>query len=382
MDAVASLDAGGRQARFATRAAFFVAGLGVAAWAPLVPYARARLGIDEATLGALLFCLGLGSLVAMPLTGWLVGRLGCRAVILASGLTFSAVLPSLAVISSLPAFAAALALFGASLGVLDVAINIHAVLVERGSPKPLMSGFHGLFSAGGFAGAAGTSVTLALGVAPLSATLAVVAVLVAALAVSHRHFLRRSAEAPRTPAFAMPHGIVVLLGLLCFVVFLTEGALLDWSALLLIDARGFEPAWGGLGYAAFAAAMTVGRLTGDRVVHAVGGLPVLVVGGLLAASGFAAALLAPFGWLALAGFALIGIGSANIVPVLFSAAGRQTRMPANLAIAAITTLGYAGVLAGPAALGFIAEAAGLAQVFALLGVAMLVVPLTARIAVR
>lgn len=372
---------GGRR-RFATRAAFLVAGFGVAAWAPLVPYVKARLGIDEAALGALLLCLGLGSLVAMPATGALVARFGCRVVIVAAGLLFCAVLPSLAVLSSYAGIAVALALFGAGLGMLDVAMNIHAVIVERGAAKPLMSGFHGLYSAGGFVGAGSASLLLWLGVAPAVATLATALGLALLLVVASPHFLRVGPDDPGAPAFALPHGVVVLLGGLCFIVFLTEGAVLDWGALLLVGAHGFDTAWGGLGYAAFAATMTIGRFTGDRVVHALGALPVLVGGGLCTSVGFVVVLAAPWDWLALAGFGLVGLGASNIVPILFSAAGRQTRMPSGLAVAAITTLGYAGVLAGPAVLGFVAEAAGLGTAFALLGVAMLAVPLTARIAAR
>lgn len=382
MDAAASIDASGRRPRFATRAAFFIAGFGTAAWAPLVPYAKARLGIDEATLGALLLCLGLGSLAAMPLTGWLVGRHGCRTVIVVAGAVFCATLPFLAFVSALPALAAALAVFGASLGTLDVAMNVHAVMVERDAPKPLMSGFHGLYSVGGFAGAAAMSLVLSLGVSPFAATLTMAAVMAATLAAARPHLMRRGGEGASAPAFALPHGIVVVIGALCFTLFLAEGAVLDWGALLLIETRDFAVAWGGLGYAAFAAAMTLGRLTGDRVVHALGARPVMVLGGLCAALGFLIVLAAPLDGLALAGFVLVGLGAANIVPILFSAAGRQKRMPANLAVAAISTLGYAGVLAGPAVLGVVAQAAGLATVFALLAVVLLVVPLAARIVTR
>jgi fucose permease len=149
--------------------------------------------------------------------------------------------------------------------------------------------------------------------------------------------------------------------------------------LLLTGGRGLAANWGGLGYAAFAVAMTAGRLSGDRVVRRAGGKRVLLLGGLCAAGGFFVVVLAPSVFAALAGFVLIGLGASNIVPILFSAAGRQRVMPASLAIGAITTIGYAGILAGPALIGFVAHAASLNLAFAGLGCAMLLVAASARL---
>ena len=139
---------------------------------------------------------------------------------------------------------------------------------------------------------------------------------------------------------------MIFIGALCFLSFLAEGAILDWSALLLTVEQGLDASRGGLGYAAFAIAMTVGRLTGDRVVRALGGKRVLLLGGVCGAAGFFLSVLAPSVPLALMGFVLIGLGASNVVPILFTAAGNQKAMPASLAISAVTTLGYAGILAG------------------------------------
>jgi len=158
---------------------------------------------------------------------------------------------------------------------------------------------------------------------------------------------------------------------LCFIFFLTEGAVLDWSAVLLTSDHGMETSWAGLGYSTFSVAMTIGRLTGDRVVHRFGGQNVIVIGGLSAAAGIMLATLAP-GWpVSLVGFALVGIGCSNIVPVLFSSVGRQTIMPENVAVPAITTVGYAGILAGPAIIGFVAAASNLQVAFLILAVLLL-----------
>jgi predicted MFS family arabinose efflux permease len=343
----------------------------------MVPFARARLGIGDGTLGLLLLCIGIGSLVIMPMTGGLVGRLGSRLVILVSGLGFCLALPVLAMSSHLALVALALLLFGASLGAMDVAMNIHAVEVERGSPTPLMSGFHGLFSVGGFTGAGSMTALLAFGLPLAVSAAAAVLVVVATLAIASPRFL--STHIGRSDPFLVrPRGLVLVLGTLAFVAFLVEGAVLDWSALLLTRHHGVAAAYGGVGYVAFSLAMTTGRLAGDRIVAGLGRRRVMVVGGLLTTAGLLATLVDGQPLLALGGFVMVGLGASNIVPVLFSEAGRQQVMPAGLAIAAMTTVGYAGILVGPAAIGFVAAASSLPAAHALLAGLMLAVPLSAR----
>lgn len=370
----------GATERLSTRIAFFVAGLAMAAWAPLVPYAKTRLGIDEGTLGLLLLALGAGSLVTMPVTGAIAGRYGCRRVILFASAAICATLPLLAHLSSLPAMALTLFVFGAAIGTIDVAMNIQAVIVEKASGRALMSGFHGFFSVGGIAGAALISTLLWLQAAPLAAALIVAALLVLLLVLSGgRGLLRYGDDSHGGSMFVLPHGVVILLGALCFIVFLAEGAMLDWSALLLVSQRGVDARVAGAGYAVFALAMTIGRFNGDRIVHTLGTRPVLAASGLCAAAGFALAALPPSTVATLIGFALIGIGASNIVPILFTAAGRQRTMSSGAAISAISTLGYAGIFTGPAAIGWVAKASSLPAAFVLLGMSLIAVAATARI---
>ena len=366
----------GRPEQVATRAVFLVAGLALAAWAPLVPFAKARLGVDDAALGMLLLCLGLGSIVAMPITGVLASRFGCRTVMVISALVFALVMPWLVLADSVWSLAVALALFGGSVGTFDVAMNIQAVMVEKDSGRHMMSGFHGLFSLGGMLGAGGASLLLGAGLAPLSVTVLIGALLVLLVVAAYSGLLPYgNREAAGTPLFVMPRGIVIFIGALCFIVFLAEGAVLDWSALFLISSQSVDPGQAGFGYTMFAVAMTVGRLTGDRIVRAFGGTTIMLAGGLLSAAGFLVAVFAPNAWIALAGFLFVGLGASNIVPVLFTAAGRQTSMPASLAVAAITTLGYAGILLGPAAIGFVAQHLSIGAGFAIIAVGLLVVGL-------
>ena len=362
----------GRLQQVSTRIAFFIAGLGIAAWAPLVPYAKARAGLDEGTLGLLLLCLGVGSILAMPLAGILATRFGCRKVATGGTLLICAALPLLATVSSIPALIATLFMFGAGLGTVDSTVNLQAVIVERASGKHMMSGFHGLFSLGGIVGAAGVSALLGLGLTPLAAMLVVVAVLIGALFKAVPHMLPYGSESSG-PAFAIPHGIVLFIGGMCFIVFLTEGAALDWSAVFLAQERGIDTAYAGLGYAVFALTMTVGRLLGDRIVRSVGATRIILFGGLLAAAGLFLATFAPSWEAALLGYALVGAGCSNIVPVLYTAVGKQTVMPESIAVPAITTLGYAGILAGPAVIGFVAHASSLSFAFGLMAVLLVAV---------
>ena len=363
--------------RLATRLAFFVAGFGIACWAPLVPFAKARLQIDDAMLGLLLLCIGGGSVAAMLATGPLTARYGSRPVIVASGFLLAAILPFLSIAATPLALGAILLVFGGALGSLDVAVNVHAVEVERASGVPLMSGFHALFSIGGFAGAGLMTLFLSLEVDTLAATLICAAFMLAAMLVARPRLLAtRGAE--DGPLFVRPQGIVLLLSILAMVTFLAEGAMLDWSALLITQGGLVDVKQGGVGYILFAIAMTVGRLLGDRLVARIGDYRILLGGGTVAVLGFAVLLAVPVAPVALGGFVLIGLGASNLVPVLFRRAGSQSNMPPALAIGALTTLGYAGILVGPAGIGVVAKAVGLPAAFWILAALLLLVPLTAH----
>lgn len=369
------------ETRLATRLAFLAAGFGLACWAPLVPFAKDRLGVDDGVLGALLLCLGLGSVAAMIATGILSARFGARPIIIAGGLGMAIALPLLTIASTPLTLGITLAIFGGALGSIDVAMNIHAVEVEKAASRPLMSGFHALFSIGGFAGALMMTVLLSANMGALAATLICSALMVLAVVVAWPRLLK-TAAAEDAPLFAVPRGIVLLLAVLAAITFLVEGAVLDWSALLLTTANHVSTEQGGIGYILFAIAMTIGRLSGDALTAKLGDRATLLWGGVIAIAGFAVILASPVTLVALSGFLLIGLGAANIVPVLFRKGGSQTVMPAGLAVAAITTMGYAGVLLGPASIGFVADHVGLAGSFWMLAALLCVVPLCAGIVTR
>ncbi|WP_022685498.1 MFS transporter [Sphingomonas phyllosphaerae] len=367
--------------RLATRIAFFVSGFGLACWAPLVPFAKARLGVGDASLGLLLLCLGLGSVIAMQLAGPLTSKLGAKPAILAGGVGMTVALPFLSFAPTVWTMGAVLLVFGAFLGVIEVGMNVHAVEVEKRAGKPLMSGFHGLFSVGGFVGSSMMTLALSAKVGALAGTVFAALLMIVSLMVASSRLII-TPKADETPLFVVPRGIVVLLALLTAITFLTEGAILDWGALLLTGKGLVAPAQAGLGYSVFAVAMTAGRLTGDAVVARLGDRRTVLGGGILAIVGYVVLLTAPVAPLAFLGFLLIGLGASNTVPVLFRQAGAQTAMPPSLAIASVTTIGYAGILAGPAGIGFVAQAIGLSGAYWMLAGLVCLVPLCAAAATR
>ncbi|POW59746.1 MFS transporter [Candidatus Pantoea alvi] len=365
-----------------TRLVFLIAGLGMSSWAPLVPFASQRLALSGASLGALLLCLGMGSLAAMPVTGALVGRFGCRRVIFGSTLVTLATLPLLATLETTGSMAATLIIFGAGLGMLDVAMNVQAVEVEKAASKPMMSGFHGFFSLGGILGAGAVSLLLSVGLSPLASVALVLLLMALLLAASLPTLMRERLHQPDQPWLVMPRGFVAFLGLLCFILFLAEGAVLDWGALLLLQSPEMSTAHAGLGYAVFSVAMTIGRLTGDRIIDRFGRFPVMLTGALTASAGLALAVYLPWPQMALLAFLLVGFGLSNTVPMLFNAVGNQRDMHSNLGISAMTTLGYAGILSGPALIGFISQWLSLSGAFLLIALLLLAVAASARLVAR
>ncbi|WP_035439424.1 MFS transporter, partial [Asaia sp. SF2.1] len=318
-----------------------------------------RCGLSDAHLGLLLLCLGMGSIVAMPVAGLLTGRFGCRWVIAIATLAVCCTLPVLASSAFPPLLAVTLIIFGASVGSIDCAVNVQAIIVERACQTTMMSGFHGLFSVGGLLGAIGVSGLLSLGLSPTHASFAGVALLIMVGSLTIPGLLTERKSVDDGPIFVLPHGIILVIGIMCFITFLAEGAALDWSAVFLATVRHVDMRYTGLGYAAFAAMMTFGRLLGDRVVRHFSGRIIIAGGSLLACLGMLLVATVPVWQITFTGYALVGAGCANVVPVLYSSVGRQTFMPEHLAVSAITTLGYSGILAGPAALGFVSQTVSL-----------------------
>src|SRR5277367_3002559 len=200
------------RAKLATRLAFIAAGFGVACWAPLVPYAEARCQVGDGTMGLILLLLGAGSIVAMPIAANLCARFGSKPVVLSGGVGLAIVLPLLSIASSPITLGTALFIFGAALGSLDVAMNLHAVDVERASEKTLMSGFHALFSVGGFLGSGIVTALLSRGIAPSSSTI-LSSIILISLIVAALPGMLLNREGTKQPLFAIPRGVVLAIAI-------------------------------------------------------------------------------------------------------------------------------------------------------------------------
>lgn len=356
----------------ATRAGFFLTGLGLAVWAPLVPYVHARIPMSEATFGLLLLSVGFGSLCCMPLTALFTGRLGIRRTVTGAALMLAAALYGIIFVNQLWLMALVLFAFGGSMGVLDIALNVQGLAVESRAGRSMMAGFHGMFSLGTISGALLVTLLLMAGVSPVLSPLLAVASILLLLAWSWPGLMPRKTR-NQSGGRHWPNTAIVLVGLMCFIVYLAEGAILDWSALFLVDYRGLPAASGGLGYAAFALMITLGRFLGDSLTARLGRVRMIGLGGLIAAGGLLLGLATPHWLLSLLGYGLCGLGCANVSPLLISSLNHQKHMPPHLAVTAATTIGFAGVLAGPAMMGVVAQHSSLAHAFGMVATGLLLV---------
>ena len=356
---------GDREAN-ATRAIFFVSGFGAASWAPLVPVLRERLAIGDDLLGVLLLCIGIGSLLVMPVAGVLAERIGCRRVLIVSAVLYAASLLSICFVNSFWMAVPVIFFFGGLMGCVDVVMNIAAVIVEQGIGRRIMSGMHGFWSLGGFVGAGLYGVWVGLaGLTAFQSTLIAAVLMLVLTAVFGRHLIPYGGGGGGS-LIAIPRGIVAFVGVTAFIAFLSEGAVMDWSGVYLTTVRGMDLSLAGMGFSVFSGAMLLMRFLGDHVIQRVGQFPVAVGGALLAFVGILLVMFAPVNTLLYLGFFAIGIGSANIVPVFFSLMGRQSVMPVGTAVSAVSTMGYLGILAGPAAIGFVSAQTNLMTAFGMI----------------
>ena len=357
-----------RKAKRSTQIIFLICGIALSSWAPMVPFAKDKLGLDESNLGFLLLLLGAGAIAMMPISGILISKFGSRVVIAGGALVAAILLPCLLIASSMTTMGIALFIFGCGVGTVDVAMNAHGVHVQNMYGKPIMSSLHGLFSVGGLLGSLGLGFLIRLGLDPLHAAMSIAVMLVVLTLLQYKSLLTHAQESAAThetdPAVSTAQTSnrlpwlnlsVLFLGFMCFSVFLSEGAMLDWSAIFLRDLKQVPVEFAGVGYAAFSIAMASMRLLGDKIVERLSGKTIVVGGSAISALGIIIAIYSTDLWQTLLGFVLLGIGAANIVPIFFSEGGKIKGISPTISIAAISTMGYAGQLAGPALLGFIAK---------------------------
>jgi MFS family permease len=324
-----------------------------------LPAIQEQAGIGDGALGLALLCSMLGLLLSQVVAGALVARVGSRSLVLAGALGYALGLVPISLSVSFGALAASFALVGVSNGVLDVSMNVHGLTVERRLRRPILSGLHAAFSFGALAGAAvgGVVAGAGVGVEPHLWTAAALGACVAV--VADRFLLPRSADAaPEGPMFARPTRALAAVGAFAFCALLSEGAVNDWVAIYLEDDLDAGEGLAAGGLAAFSLTMGIGRLAGDRLTERLGSVILARGGAGLAATGMAIALTAGEPATAIAAFGAMGFGLAALFPLAVRAAA-QRGDTAGPAVAAVSAVGYGGFLAGPPAVGGLAEAAGL-----------------------
>lgn len=373
-----------RGARFDVTLVFFVHGAVYANWVPRIPYIKRELGLGEGSLGIALLGAPVGVVLAVRVASWAIGRWGSRAVTRAASLATCATLVPIAFAWNLGSLMAALLLIGASLGLMDVAMNAQGVVVERRYGRPIMSGLHGSYSVGALAGALAGAGAAYWAVRPEAHFAVAAGVLGLVVWFGSGRLLPddgldekqedagqedqgRGEKSAAGPAGRQGYGYgaVLLLGVIGLCSFVGEGAVADWSSVYLREDLAASPGVAGLGYAGCAVAMAAGRLSGDRLVARFGPVAVLRVGSVVSAAGLGLGLLAQSQALAIAGFTLFGLGIAPVAPVTFSAAGNLPDVPAATAISRVTGIGYLGFLGGPPVIGFVAEGVGLGWALAI-----------------
>lgn len=365
--------------RWAVAAIFFMNGFVLGSWAPQIPVLLTRLQITEFTLGLLLLLFGAGAVSAMIWAGHLIPKHGSKAAttFFAISCCFGLLLVALA--PGVGTAAVAMYIFGGTFGATDVSMNANAVTVEKRIGRPIMSSSHGFWSLGGFVGG-GTGGVMIQNWGHLSHALIVTAVAMIITGLAIRHLVTDLPVAEHHRKFALPRRPgVYIVGVMALLCMNSEGAVLDWGALYLNQELGSDIATAGFAFGAFAGAMALMRFLGDGVRNKFGAVATFRASCLIAAAGILVAGLAPLPWLAIAAFAIAGLGIANTVPILFSAAGNQPDTSPGAGVSVVTTMGYSGILVAPSLIGFVGERTGFSPIYIAIAVLIMLVFLASSV---
>ena len=377
------VDVQARRARWAVAAMFLANGFVMGAWAPQIPLLMPRHNVTESALGLLILVLGLGAVSAMLFAGRLISLYGGRRVLSLFSLALIPVLPMVVFSPNLWALALFMAVFGAMAGCMDVAMNAQAVVIERRLDSAIMSSSHGFWSLGGFIGGSAGAWVIAHWASEVQSILT--AGIVAAIVLAAMPFLLADAPqavaaettaAPKTKLFPKDFHLW-LLGFLALASMVPEGAILDWAAIYMQKELGSDVFVSGLGFAFFAGAMALMRFLGDTVRNRFGAVRTLRISGWMGAAGMMGGAVAMSDWVVIVSFFVAGLGIANMVPILFSAAGNHPRVPSASAISIVTMVGYCGILVAPSTIGFVAEHLGFRPTYAGLSLVLVLVALLA-----
>lgn len=340
--------------RIAVGALFFLQGLCFASWASRIPSIQHVLKLTDAELGLVLFALPAGLMLSLPLSGWLITRIGSRKMVLTALLIYTLFLPGLGLSANIFQLSSVLFLFGLSGNMVNISVNTQAISVEHMYKRPIMASFHGLWSLAGFTGAAIGSFMIANGVLPLYHFIIVALTALSVLVISARYVVKDETPASGSRGLVMPDKSLFHLGFITFCGMICEGAMFDWSGIYFQKVVQPDKEWLGAGYTAVMFTMASGRFIADRFAHRFGLRLTLQMSGGLIAAGLMLSVLYPQLITAVCGFMLVGFGISSIVPLVYSAAGRSKILSPGVALAAVSTIGFFGFLLGPPMIGLIA----------------------------
>ena len=353
---------------------FFYFGMGFcfASWASRIPDIKSFLNLSEGELGTILFALPIGQLTAMPFSGKLVTRFGSRKVLLLSLILYAFCLTNIGLAEKTWHLALGLYLFGVCGNFSNIAINTQGVYTEQIFGKPIMGSFHGSWSLAGFCGALVGLVMMAFKLSPYQHFLLVFAIVGFLIFINYRFLIKvktikREIDITK-PKFKMPDKSLIWLGVIGFCCMASEGIMFDWSGVYFKDIVKAPGALVILGYTSFMITMASGRFLSDILVRKYGAKNILIVSGITISLGLYTAVVFPFLIPSTIAFMMVGFGVSNVIPIIYSAAGRNTTIPTGEALTIVTGISFLGFLIGPPVIGHIAELTSLRYSFGFIGV--------------
>ena len=363
--------------RFSTYIGYIILGLAFGLWAMLVPFVKDRLSVDKAQLGMLLLLIATGAIISMFFTGLTAAKIGCRKTVVISTILVIICLPVLSVSSNIYLTGLFMLLFGMGLGMLDVTLNIQGAIVEESMKKHLMAGFHSMYSFGVFFGILIITYLLKF-VSSSYAAFIISGIIFILLIAIIPALLSYGGDKPQK-IFIKPTRILFVLGMICFIAFVAEGVILDWSALFMREVRNIQPEYAGYSFSLFYITMGIFRFIGDKTAEKFSTKSILFASSITAIAGLIIMLYVPYSAASFIGFTLAGAGLANMVPITISAAGKyRGNMPLSIAVSAVATVGYFGTLIGPSVMGFISEHTNLTIAFSLIGALLFIITILSR----
>ncbi len=361
-----------KRIRLAVALVYFCMGLCFSSWASRIPDIKSALHLNDAMLGSILFALPSGQFLMMPFSGKLVTRFGSHRIILFALPVYTVCLSNIGLVKEGWQLAIALFLYGLAGNLCNISINTQGVAAEKLYERPIMASFHGGWSLAGFTGALIGLIMINLKVLPFVHFVTVIIIVLIIVWINYPFLIKvkpeKQKDGIKRKFFNKPDGILLQLGIIGFCSMASEGAMFDWSGIYFKDVVKAPASLIILGYTSFMIMMAAGRFVADYFISRIGRKKLLQICGIMISTGLFTSVLFPYLIPCTIAFMLVGLGVSSIVPTVYSAAGRQTRVPAGIALATVSSVSFLGFLMGPPVIGYISELAGLRYSFAVIGI--------------